>query len=55
MIGKKMIGKETITVSHAAPVEKSKTATAIYTFIGYLFGAAIGGPFLYAMTILLNQ
>lgn len=42
-------------MSHAAPAEKSKTARTIYTFIGLLFGAAIGGPFLYAMTILLNQ
>lgn len=35
--------------------EKSKAATVAYTFLGYLLGAAIGGPFLYAMTILLNQ
>lgn len=34
--------------------EKSKTASAIYTLIGLLFGAAIGGPFLWAMIILLN-
>lgn len=41
-------------MEHNAPAEKSKTATAIYTFLGLLLGVAIGGPFLYAMTILLN-
>jgi len=43
-------------MEHSAhTAEKSKAATAVYTFLGYLLGAAIGGPFLYAMTILLNQ
>lgn len=35
-------------------VEKSKTATAIYTFLGLLLGAGIGGGLLYAMIYLLN-
>ncbi len=42
-------------MEHAAHTEKSKTASAIYTFIGLLFGAAIGVPFVWAMTILLNS
>lgn len=42
-------------MEHAEHAEKSAGASVIYTFMGLLLGAAIGGPFLYAMTILLNQ
>lgn len=42
-------------MSHEAHVEeKSKTAIAIYTFLGLLLGAAIGGGLLYALIYLLN-
>lgn len=34
--------------------ERSKALTAIYTGIGLLLGAAIGGPFLWLMIWLLN-
>jgi hypothetical protein len=48
-------GKELKNMSHEAHVEgKSKTATAIYTFLGLLLGAAIGGGLLYALIYLLN-
>lgn len=43
-------------MSHEAHVvEKSKTATAIYTFLGLLLGAAISGGLLYALIYLLNS
>ena len=43
-------------MEHSAhTAEKSTAASAVYTFLGILLAAAIGGPFLYAMTILLNQ